>query len=103
MTTESTELRIDEEMIKQETESFEELPNYKAEVVEAMEEAQKISKDPAAKKYNSLSEALADLDADLMDSSELREKLDKGYADFEAGRVQNASEAFANFRANHGF
>lgn len=57
MTTESTELRIDEEMIKQETESFEELPNYKAEVVEAMEEAQKISKDPAAKKYNSLSEA----------------------------------------------
>jgi len=38
------------------------------------------------------------INADLMDSNELREKLEKGYADFEAGRVQNAAEAFAKFR-----
>lgn len=39
-----------------------ELPQYKPEVVEAMEEARRISKDPGEKRYNSLSEAMEDLD-----------------------------------------
>ena len=39
-----------------------ELPNYKPEVIEAMEEAKKISRDPDTKKYNSFSEALEDID-----------------------------------------
>ena len=33
-----------------------------------------------------------------MSSDELHEKLKKGYADIEAGNVQNAAEAFAVFR-----
>lgn len=39
-----------------------ELPQYKPEVLEAMEEAKKISKDPDTKRYSSLSEALEDID-----------------------------------------
>ena len=39
-----------------------ELPQYKPEVVEAMEEARRISKDPGEKRYNSFSEAMEDLD-----------------------------------------
>ena len=39
-----------------------ELPQYKPEVLEAMEEAKKISKDPNAKRYNSFSDALEDID-----------------------------------------
>lgn len=39
-----------------------ELPQYKPEVVEAMEEARRISKDPGEKRYNSFSEAIEDLD-----------------------------------------
>ena len=39
-----------------------ELPQYKAEVLEAMEEAKKISKDPDTKRYSSFSEALEDID-----------------------------------------
>ncbi|MCP1103166.1 DNA-damage-inducible protein J [Aequitasia blattaphilus] len=38
------------------------------------------------------------INADIMDEKEIREKLEKGYADFESGRVQNAAEAFAKFR-----
>lgn len=38
-----------------------ELPQYKPEVVEAMEEARRISKDPGEKRYNSFSEAMEDL------------------------------------------
>lgn len=37
-------------------------PEYKPEVLEAMEEAKKISRDPNTKKYSSFSEALEDLD-----------------------------------------
>lgn len=39
-----------------------ELPQYKPEVVEAMDEARRISKDPGEKRYNSFSEAMEDLD-----------------------------------------
>lgn len=39
-----------------------ELPQYKPEVVEAMEEARRISKDSGEKRYNSFSEAMEDLD-----------------------------------------
>ena len=37
-------------------------PQYKAEVLEAMEEAKKINKDPDTKRYSSFSEALEDID-----------------------------------------
>jgi len=38
------------------------------------------------------------INADTMNSDELHEKLRKGYADMEAGKVQNAAEAFTKFR-----
>lgn len=84
MATVPTQIRIDEELKKQAVDLFAqlgldmssamnmflkqcvlrgglpfnvELPNYKADVIEAMEEAKRISKDPNAKKYNSFSEA----------------------------------------------
>ncbi len=89
MATVPTQIRIDKELKKQATELFEqlgidmssavnmflkqsvlrgglpfsvELPNYKPEVIEAMEEARKLSKDPSAKRYNSFAEAMEDLD-----------------------------------------
>lgn len=37
-------------------------PEYKPEVLEAMEEAKRISRDPNTKKYHCFSEALEDLD-----------------------------------------
>lgn len=37
-------------------------PEFKPEVVEAMEEARRISRDPDTKRYNSFSEALEDMD-----------------------------------------
>ena len=39
-----------------------ELPKYNAEVIDAMEEAKRISKDSETKRYKSFSEALGDLD-----------------------------------------
>ena len=39
-----------------------ELPKYKTELVEAMKEAKRISKDPDTKRYSSFSEALEDMD-----------------------------------------
>lgn len=36
-------------------------PEYKPEVIEAMEEAKRLSRDPSTKKYDSFSEALEDL------------------------------------------
>lgn len=38
---------------------------------------------------------------DLMGAEELHAKLQKGYADIEAGNVQKAASAFAKFRENH--
>ena len=37
-------------------------PEFRPEVIEAMEEAKKLSKDPGTKRYNSFSEALEDID-----------------------------------------
>lgn len=89
MATVPTQIRIDKDLKKQATELFAQLgmdmsgamniflrqcvmrgglpfevkvPQYKPEVLEAMEEAKKISKDPNVKRYNSFSEALEDLD-----------------------------------------
>ena len=90
MATVPTQVRIDEELKKQSMELFAqlgidmssamnmflkqcvmrgglpfavEIPQYRSEVLEAMEEARRISKDPNTKRYSSLAEALEDLDA----------------------------------------
>ena len=39
-----------------------ELPHYKPEVIEAMDEALRLSRDPSAKRYSSFEEALKDID-----------------------------------------
>jgi DNA-damage-inducible protein J len=39
-----------------------EIPRYKPEVLEAMEEARRISRDPNTKRYSSFAEALEDID-----------------------------------------
>ena len=89
MATVPTQVRIDEELKKQSMELFAqlgidmssamnmflkqcvmrgglpfavEIPQYRSEVLEAMEEARRISKDPNAKRYSSFAEALEDLD-----------------------------------------
>ncbi len=38
------------------------------------------------------------VNADMMTNAQLHDKLAKGYADIEAGRVYKAAEAFAEFR-----
>lgn len=89
MATIPTQIRIDEDLKKQAVELFAqlgldmssamnmflrqcvlhegipfnvELPKYKPEVMEAMEEARRISKDPNTKRYDSFSKALEDMD-----------------------------------------
>ena len=89
MATVPTQVRIDENLKKQATELFSQLgmdmsgamniflrqcvmrgglpfdvavPQYKPEVIEAMEEAKRISKDPKTKRYSSFSDAMEDLD-----------------------------------------
>ncbi|MDO5422594.1 MAG: type II toxin-antitoxin system RelB/DinJ family antitoxin [Eubacteriales bacterium] len=42
------------------------------------------------------------VNADRMTDEQLHEKLQKGYDDMEAGRVQNAADAFKKFRESHG-
>lgn len=42
-----------------------------------------------------------EMDADLMTKEELHAKLQKGYEDLQAGRTQNAGDAFAKFRESH--
>ena len=37
-----------------------------------------------------------------MTDEQIRAKLQRGYEDFEAGRVQDAANAFVKFRENHG-
>lgn len=90
MATVPTQVRIDEDLKKQATELFAQLgmdmsgamnvflrqcvmrgglpfdvvvPQYKSEVLKAMEEAKRISKDPDTKRYSSFSEAMEDLDS----------------------------------------
>lgn len=89
MATVPTQVRIDENLKKQASELFSQLgmdmsgamniflkqcvlrgglpfsvepPQYKPEVLEAMEEAKRISKAPNTKRYSSFSEALEDID-----------------------------------------
>lgn len=89
MATVPTQVRIDENLKKQATELFSQLgmdmssamniflkqcvlrgglpfsvevPQYKPEVLDAMEEAKKISKDPGVKRYSSFSAAMEELD-----------------------------------------
>ncbi len=89
MATVPTQIRIDENLKKQATELFSQLgmdmsgamniflrqcvmrgglpfdvtlPKYKQDVLDAMEEAKKLSKDPNAKRYASFSEAMEDID-----------------------------------------
>ena len=89
MATVPTQVRIDEELKKQSMELFAqlgidmssamnmflkqcvmrgglpfavEIPQYRSEVLEAMEEARRISKDPNTKRYGSFAEALENLD-----------------------------------------
>ena len=81
MATVPTQVRIDENLKKQATELFSQLgmdilrqcvmrgglpfdvavPQYKPEVIEAMEEAKRISKDPNAKRYSNFFDAMEDL------------------------------------------
>ena len=49
----------------------------------------------------SLPKVPAAIHADVMTAEEIHQKLEKGYNDIEAGRVQNAAEAFARFQENH--
>lgn len=41
------------------------------------------------------------INADLMTTAELHAKIQKGYADIEAGNLQNAESEFAKFRKSH--
>lgn len=92
MATVPTQVRIDENLKKQATELFSQLgmdmssamniflrqcvmrgglpfevtlPQYKPEVLEAMEEAKRISKAPDTKRYASFSEVMEDIDDDV--------------------------------------
>lgn len=90
MATVPTQIRIDENLKKQATELFSQLgmdmssamniflrqcvmrgglpfevtlPKYKQDVLDAMEEAMKLSKDPNTKRYANFSEAMEDIDS----------------------------------------
>lgn len=89
MSTKPTQIRIDEQLKKQSMELFNnlgldmsgaitmflkqcvlrnglpfavEMPRYSQEVIEAMAEAKALSRDPSAKRYQSFSDALEDID-----------------------------------------
>jgi len=47
-----------------------------------------------------LPKAPAAINADYMSESEIHEKLERGYADLEAGNVQDAAAAFRAFRGS---
>ena len=49
----------------------------------------------------SLPKAPASVHADVMTTEEIHRKLEEGYQDIAAGNVQNAVEAFREFRENH--
>ena len=48
-----------------------------------------------------LPKAPQSINADLMSTEEIHAKLQEGYDDMMAGRVQDAASAFAKFRENH--
>ena len=41
------------------------------------------------------------VNADLMTTEQIREKLNRGYADIEKGKTRDAADAFAEFREMH--
>lgn len=49
----------------------------------------------------SLPKALPAVNANLMNAAEIHVKLQEGYEDIEAGKVQEAASAFAKFRETH--
>lgn len=57
MTTVTTKEKVDDKFKKQET-----IPKFRPEVMNAMEEAKKLSKDPNVKRYSNFSAALEELD-----------------------------------------
>ncbi len=48
-----------------------------------------------------LPKAPSSVNMDFMTAEEIHAKLQKGYDDIEAGKVQSAASAFAKFRENH--
>lgn len=42
-----------------------------------------------------------DIDASQMTENQLHAKLQRGYDDYKAGRIQNAAKAFKKFRESH--
>ncbi len=48
-----------------------------------------------------LPKAPESMNADIMSSSEIHAKLQKGYDDIELGNVQDAAKAFSNFKETH--
>lgn len=48
-----------------------------------------------------LPKAPSSINMDLMTTEEVHAKLQMGYDDIEAGKVQSVAIAFANFRENH--
>lgn len=48
-----------------------------------------------------LPKAPRSIDSDRMTSEEINTKLEEGYANMKAGRVQDASDAFRKFREDH--
>ena len=58
-------------------------------------------------RYSSVQEMMRDVlaeegeDDDSMSPDEINAKLEQGYEDMKAGRVQNASAAFKKFREDH--
>lgn len=58
MATVQTQIRIEDDVKKQAVE----IPKYKPKVLDAMEEARQISRDPNTKRYGSFAEALEDID-----------------------------------------
>lgn len=56
MATVTTQVRVDEKIKKQET-----IPQYRPEVIDAMEKARKLSKNPKTKRYCNFSAALENI------------------------------------------
>lgn len=48
-----------------------------------------------------LPKVLPEVNADLMNTAEVHAELQKGYTDVEAGKVQEAASAFAQFQKRH--
>ena len=83
-------------------------PRFNRKTREAMAEGIAIAEGRIpAKRYSSVQEMMRDVlaeegeDDDSMSPDEINAKLEQGYEDMKAGRVQNASAAFKKFREDH--